>query len=144
MSYDPGRDAAMRYPNWVIRHRPLSHGIPEVLCRRRKVILIDSRQTWPEKRCSLAHAVAHLDLNHAAGAGANFDRWMEAEANGLAAQRLLPVDQLASALSWTRHASEIASELNVDLATLETRRKHLAPYERAYLQNTVIWLEESA
>lgn len=141
--YNPGRDAATRFPDWVIRHRPL-HGIPEVMCRRRKVILIDQADSWPAKLCSLAHAVAHLDLGHQTGVCGNFERWQEREANGLAAVRLIPVERLAEVLAWTRHTTEIAAELRVDLPTLEVRRKHLAPYERAYLQDRSTWLEETA
>ena len=142
--YDPGRDAAERYPDWVIRHRPLGGVIPEVLCRRRKTILIDAGSSWPEKRCSLAHAVAHLDLDHPAAATATFERWMEAEANGLAARRLIPLEALADVLCWTRYTTEIAAELQVDLHTLEVRRRRLHAAERGYLQRTITWLEETA
>lgn len=142
--YDPGRDAADRYPDWVIRHRPLGGVIPEVMCRRRKTILIDSGSAWPAKRCSLAHAVAHLDLHHEASAhGGTFDKWMEREANGLAAQRLIPIRTLASVLCWTRDTHEIAHELQVDLATLEVRRKHLHESERGCLRRAMNWLEET-
>lgn len=140
--YDPGRDAAERYPDWVIRHRALG-GIPEVLCRRRKVILVHSGGTWPMKRCSLAHAVAHLDLDHQAEAVGTFERWMEREANGLAARRLIPIVALAEVLQWTRDRHEIANELQVDLPTLKTRRADLDEAERGYLLSVVTWLEET-
>ena len=143
MRYDPGADAARRFPDWVIRHRPLG-GIPEVMCRRRRTILIDSGTSWPQKRCSLAHAVAHLDLEHQATTSGLFDVRMERQANGLAARRLIAVDQLVHVLSWTRHTSEIAAELEVDLVTLDVRRRHLHPSERAYLAKHVTWLEETA
>lgn len=142
MSYDPGADAARRFPDWVIRHRPLGGSVPEVMCRRRRVILIDSGTSWPEKRCSLAHAVAHLDLGHQANG--QLSQWMEREANGLAARRLIPVQRLADVLCWTRHTLEVAEELQVDVATLEVRRRHLHPAERAYIEQRMTWLEESA
>lgn len=145
MPYDPGRDAAERYPDWVIRHRPLGGVIPEVMCRRRKTILIDAAADWPAKRCSLAHAVAHLDLEHqAASTVGTFERWMEREANGLAALRLIPIGELADILCWTRDAHEIAHELQVDLATLEVRRLNLHASELHYLRRTMTWLEETA
>lgn len=144
MTYEPGRDAAERYPDWVIRHRPLSHGIPEVMCRRRKVILIESGETWAAKRCSLAHAVAHLDLDHAATEHGYFDRIQEAHADQLAARRLIGLDALLDVLSWTRCPAEIAAELRVDRATLECRRRHLHPSEVAKLRRRVAWLEETA
>jgi Zn-dependent peptidase ImmA (M78 family) len=144
MPYDPGHDAAVRYPDWVIRHRPLSHDIPEVMCRRRKVILIEAKHSWAEKRCSLAHAVAHLDLGHTSNTAGIFDRDQEEHANQLAARRMVTVEQLAAVLSWTRHDVEIAEELCVDLLTLEMRKRHLHPAEVAKLRRQVSWLEESA
>src|SRR5690242_18573471 len=63
--YDPGADAARRYPDWVIRHRDL-RGVPEVMCPTRKVILLEDTHDRASRRCSLAHAVAHIDLAHAA------------------------------------------------------------------------------
>jgi hypothetical protein len=142
--YEPGADAASRYPDWVIRHRPLSHGIPEVLCRRRKVILIASGSSWPEKRCSLAHAVAHLDLGHHEIPGGIFDTGNEAAASHLAARRLLPKEALAEVLCWTRHRTEVAEELCVDLATLRCREKNLYGGEQLWLRRNVRWLEETA
>lgn len=144
MKYEPGKDAATRYPDWVIRHRPLSHGIPEVMCRRRKVILIESGESWASKRCSLAHAVAHLDLDHVATEHGYFDRSQENHANQLAARRLIPIQDLARVLSWTRFITEVAAELEVDIRTLNTRQVHMHPSERALLQSSVNWLEESA
>lgn len=142
--YDPGHDAARRYPDWVIRHRRLSHGIPEVMCPRRKVILIEHADDWPTKRCSLAHAVAHLDLHHTVTPAGVFDRDHEEEANQLAARRLITVDALAVVLSWTRFDTEIAAELQVDMSTLLMRRKHMHHSEAGRLRRQVRWLEETA
>lgn len=142
--YDPGRDAAERYPDWVIRHRPLSHGIPEVMCQRRKVILIEQSSDPSKKRCSLAHAVAHLDLHHTSSGSGFFDRRQEAQANGLAAIRLVPLEALARALSWSRFTAEVAAELDVDRATLEVRRRHMHKAERAALRRLIAVMEEAA
>lgn len=144
MRYEPGRDAAERYPDWVIRHRPLSHGIPEVLCARRKVILIESEDSWPAKRCSLAHAVAHLDLGHTTLPAGVFERNQEIEANQLAIRRLITIEDLAAVLAWTKWTTEIAAELEVDVATLTLRRKHMHPSELATLRERVRWTEEVA
>jgi hypothetical protein len=144
LKYEPGADAAVRYPDWVIRHRPLTHGVPEVLCRRRKVILIASGSTWPEKRCSLAHAVAHLDLGHHEVAHEHFAMSHEAAANQLAARRLITLEDLAEVFSWTRSRGEVASELDVDLATLTCRMDNLYGGEQMWLRTNVRWLEETA
>ncbi|WP_248582559.1 ImmA/IrrE family metallo-endopeptidase [Nocardioides sp. InS609-2] len=144
VTYDPGRDAAERYPDWVIRHRPLSHGIPEVLCRRRRVILIASHQDWASKRSSLAHAVAHLDLGHCHETARFFNRQHEVEANQMAARRLISLPALADALCWTRDYHEIAGELDVDVELLKVRETHLHATERGYLRRAVSNLEASA
>ncbi len=123
--YDPGRDAAERYPDWVIRHRPLPDGIPEVISRRSKVILINKAAGWAEKRCSIAHAVAHLDLGHHEVHGGVFTKQHERDANLLAAGRLVPIESFVAVLSWTQSPAEIAAELDVDRATLGHFRKML-------------------
>lgn len=143
LSYDPGADAAARYPDWVIRHRALG-GIPEVLCRRRRVILINNAHSWPAKRSSLAHAVAHLDLGHADTASAFFEKREEREADQLAARRLITLDELAEVLCWTRDYGEIADELLVDVTMLKMREKHLHVSERHYLRRLVRPIEEIA
>lgn len=143
MRYDPGADAAARYPEWVIRRRALGWGIREVLCHRTKVILIEARSSYAERRSSLAHAVAHLDLAHLPARG-RFDRRQEAQAHQLAARRLLPLDLLLQAARWTRNAHEAATELDVDVPTLVTRIEHLHPSERARLRFIVRTLEETA
>ncbi|TDT31141.1 uncharacterized protein DUF955 [Naumannella halotolerans] len=128
LTYDPGRDAAERYPDWVIRHRPLG-GIPEVLCRRRKVILIDRAQGWPAKRSALAHALAHLDLGHTGHHA--LDDLNEHEAELLAARRLIPLDHLVDAVLWAGECwAEVADQLTVDLRLLRHRCDHLHPSER--------------
>lgn len=144
MRYDPGHDAAERYPEWVIRHRPLGGVIPEVLCPTRKVILIESGHTWPEKRCSLAHAVAHLDLGHDKMRRGYFEAREEAGANQMAARRLITLDDLAEVLCWTRDYGEIAEELQVDVPTLRVRERHLHIAERHYLRRQVRPMEEIA
>lgn len=144
MRYDPGADAARRYPGWVIRHRSLGGLIPEVLCPVRRVILIDSGQSRPERRCSLAHAVAHLDLGHQQTPLGHFERRQERDADQLAARRLIGIDHLAWAFTWTPWRTEVAQELDVDLATLICRERHLHPSEKHYLLRTARWLEETA
>lgn len=144
VTYDPGADASARYPDWVIRHCRIGWGIPEVLCRRAKVILIEAKSTRAEQRCSLAHAVAHLDLAHEGGQRSWFDKRQESAANQLAARRLIPMDALTDVLAWTRRPVEVAHELGVDLATLRCRHRHLRPSERALLTRLTEELEEGS
>ncbi len=140
--YDPGSDAADRYPDWVIRHRNIGGVIPEVLCRRRKVIIIGTGQNNAARRCSLAHAIAHLDLGHAEALSVDFEKREELEADKLAGTRLITLDQLAVALRWTRVHVEIAAELDVDVQILKVREKYLSADERQYLRGRVHLLNE--
>lgn len=144
MRYDPGADAASRYPDWVIRRRNLGWGLTEVLCRRSRVILLEQGTDAAQRRCSLAHAIAHLDLGHAAAGADRYDRRQEAEAHQLAARRLLPLEDLVWAAQWTHDPVEAAVELEVDVPTLRTRFAHLHPSERLRLRMTRRRLEESA
>lgn len=130
--YDPGKDAAERYPEWVIRHVDLQ-GVPEVMCPERRVILIDQGQTWAAKRSSLAHAVAHLDLEHVV-IGGYLGRRQEAEAEQLAALRLVTMPALADAIRW--HGQRwplVADLLVVDERLLRVRLAHLHPSHRGEL-----------
>lgn len=120
----------------MIRHRPL-RGIPEVLSRRNKVILLDQVQSRVERRCSLAHAVAHLDLGHANTPAGFFERRQEREADVLAARRLISIEQLAQVLCWTVDRGEVAAELQVDLPMLAIRERHLKQSEKRYLGRRV-------
>jgi hypothetical protein len=84
--YEPGDDAAQRHGDWSIRLAPL-YGLGEVVDVPRKLILID-----PEKqgdRYAIAHAIAHLDLEHVSeDGGGPFTAEEEADADGLARLRL--------------------------------------------------------
>lgn len=110
--YNPGDDMAARYPGWVVRSAPLG-AVPELLCPRRRVILLDQRLHGPDKRCALAHAVAHLDLRHGLTMDRRAETREEQAADDLAAERLLPEWRLADAGLWVRSAKEAADELDV-------------------------------
>lgn len=133
--YEPGPDAARRYADWVIRRRPIDP-IPEVLCRRRKVILLDSGLSLAEKRCALAHAIAHLDLGHVPGSGRD-SRRNERQADELAAQRLMPLPFLADALRWALGPEEVAHELDVTPRLVKVRLHSLSMGERNLMERLI-------
>lgn len=132
--YDPGRDAAARYPDWVIRHCDL-RGIPEVMDVRRRVILIDRHQVRGARRSSLAHAIAHLDLGHVVIDG-HLGARQEVEAERLAASRLIPTGRLVDAIRWCgEHWPTVATTLDVDEPLLRARMQCLSPGEAAQLRD---------
>lgn len=140
--YEPGGDAGKRYPDWVIRHRALG-GIPEVLCRRRKVILIETGMTSAERRCALAHAIAHLDLDHQEARRA-FEAREERHADHLAARRLICLWDLADTRLGAFQVEEWAESLGVTAHILRTRVDHLHPAELAYVKLRLQAMDEVA
>ncbi|MCX6396586.1 MAG: ImmA/IrrE family metallo-endopeptidase [Propionibacteriales bacterium] len=134
MRYDPAADLADRHPGWVVGLVDLGGLVPEVLCWVRRVILIEAGSSPEVQRSSLAHAVAHLDLGHRRTVAGFFENREELQADHLAARRLIEVDQLADALRWSQDRGEVALQLGVDLATLQTREAGLTPAERRRLR----------
>jgi Zn-dependent peptidase ImmA (M78 family) len=133
VSYDPATDLAGRYPGWIVEHAVLGWGIREALCRNSQVILLEARDSAAERRSSLAHAIAHLDLEHRSASG-RVDSRQEREADVLAARRLIPLEALADTLRWTRDEAEMAAELLVDRETLTARLTCLSEGELAALK----------
>jgi hypothetical protein len=134
LSYDPVADVARRYPDWLVADADLGGLVAEVLCPARRVILLD-RTLGPEVvRCSLAHAVAHLDLGHTHPVRGHFENREESAANDLAARRLIPLSDYATVLTWTRDPYEIAAELAVDGATLRIREAGFTLADRRFVR----------
>lgn len=130
-AYDPGADAAERYPAWVIRHRAI--GVPEIIDLDRRVILLDRTQSYAAKRSSLAHAVAHLDCGHVV-VGGHLGQRQEFEAEMLAALRLITIPSLADAIRWHgQRWARVADSLGVDERLLRVRMDHLHPRHRTQL-----------
>ena len=131
--WNPYEYMGERHPDWVIRFDDL-YGIPEIMCWDRRVMLIEHADGVHKRRCSMAHAVGHLELMHQ---GSVFCRKEEAAANKWAAGMLIDVDRLADAAEWHHWTigEPLAHDLRVDLDTLIIRvgmaRTH--PAERPYL-----------
>lgn len=92
-------------------------------------IWIDPRQRQAKRRCTIAHELAHIILDHVDG---DID-WLEREADKWAARKLIQLAHLADALKWARNMEELAEELWVDMPTLETRLANLTPEESRYI-----------
>ena len=134
LRYDPASDVAERYPEWVVATVDLGGLVPEALCWVRKVILIETAQREHARRSSLAHAVAHLDLEHTRTLHAFFENREEVAADRLAAERLIPLRSLAQALAWSQDRATVADELGVDLPMLQVRERYLSRSERTRLR----------
>lgn len=131
--YDPGADIAARYPRWVVRHRHL-RGVPEVLCRQRRVILLEQSLGPAERRCALAHAIAHLDLDHEVAMDRRAETLEEQAADDLAARRLLPLQRFVDAGVWSLSPTEAAHELDVTEPFLLLRWDGLSSQQLAWIR----------
>lgn len=134
LTYDPASDIAHRYPDWLVALADLGGLIPEVLSPARRVILLERNLGPVRRRCSLAHAIAHLDLGHDHPVTGHYENREEAAANDLAARRLIPLRDYAEVLSWTRDPAEVAAELVVDRETLRVRETSLDRADRSALR----------
>ena len=106
---------------------------PTVLgCTDGSSIWLAVEQTVAEARCTLVHELIHLERGHSTCQPPD----VEADVAREAAQRLLPIDELADALLQTRSEFEAAKMLWVDVDTLRTRLASLDDVERACLSST--------
>lgn len=96
----------------------------------RDLIVMDPRQSQAQRRCTIAHELAHIDLGHTDGCSPT----EETEARALAARRLITMPALLDALAWSEELEEVADELWVDLDTLYARLDHLTPHECAQIR----------
>ncbi|WP_293783621.1 ImmA/IrrE family metallo-endopeptidase [uncultured Aeromicrobium sp.] len=129
--FHPYQYAGEHHPDWVIRFDDL-HGIPEIMCWTRRVILIEHAHDQRERRCSLTHALGHIELEHR---GSEFDTKEEESADRWAARMLIDLENLAHAAQWRGWivSDDLAHDLRVDRRTLDARLRTLHPNERAYL-----------
>lgn len=143
--YDPGADAARRYPEWTIRRRPLGDVIHAVLSVRHRLVLVDRGLSLVGWRCTVAHEVAHLDAGHG---DAELPPLLIAKAeetvDRVAAKRLVSLDALLDANLWGRHPAEVADELDVDLDTLKVRVANLTQQEKDYINGRLADREDVA
>lgn len=92
-------------------------------------IWMEPRLLQVERRCTLAHELAHIDLGHTTKPTVG----EESAARRLAAQQLIEWDALVDAFRWAHNAIEAADELWVTPEVLEDRLRFLHPNERALL-----------
>src|SRR5690606_41963306 len=81
------------------------------------LIVMDPRQSQAQRRCTIAHELAHIELGHTGGwTGAE-----EAQARWLAARWLIDMDRLLDARAWSGVLEEVAVERRGDRDTLLVR-----------------------
>lgn len=95
----------------------------------RTTIWLHPHLSQTQRRCTLAHELAHIDLGHTRHVTDADER----DAQRLAARRLIRIARLADAMVWTHSPDELAEELWVDTDTLEVRLDNLHPSEHHYI-----------
>ena len=95
-------------------------------------IWLTVERTVAETRCTLVHELIHLERGHSTCRPPG----VEADVAREAAQRLIPIDDLADALARTRSELEAAELLWGDVDTLRTRLTFLDDVERSCLSLT--------
>ncbi len=93
------------------------------------VIRLHPHQSQVQRRCTLAHELAHIELGHTAGCNS----LEEKQATQLAARWLITMPMLLDALRWTEELEEAADILWVDMPTLMARLDGLTGKERAMI-----------
>ena len=139
-SFDPWAYAGAVHPDWVIRFDDL-HGIPEIMCWRKRVILLELDTDKRRRRSSLTHAIGHIELEHR---GSAFDTKEERAADRYAAKMLIDLEPLGDVLAITggRVTYDGAHALGVDVETMTARLQHLHAAERGYLHRRLTHLTE--
>lgn len=92
-------------------------------------IWMEPRLLQVERRCTLAHELAHVDLGHTSCDDAK----AEQAACRRTARQLISWDALVDVFKWAHNAHEAADELWVTPEVLEDRLRFLHPNERALL-----------
>lgn len=132
VAYSPWNDAAQRHPDVRIGRvdcRPARGAwIPS-----ERVILLDKTLMRAERNTVLAHEIAHVDLHHVMTGRRWFDRRQERQADALAAERLIGLDELADALLWALCPDEVAEQLDVTVDVVRRRILTLTVDEKAYI-----------
>lgn len=151
MIYDPWQDLRDRnHLTLAITRLPIGdawylHDVPG--------IALDDRLTRVERRCVLAHELAHIDLGHMdqAANGLCWDlgtsriaRRRELAADKIAARRLILTRRLAEALCSHDDQPSVADDLDVTERVLAVRLDHLHPAERGYITRRIAMRESVA
>lgn len=110
------------------------------MCVKDRVIFIDRARTTAERRCDLAHALAHVELGH----NERRNHRQERAAVRYAAKMLIDLDPLAEALAavYPSPAADAAEILGVDVETLAVRLECLHPGEMGTIRRRLRRLAE--
>ena len=133
MRYNPWRDVGDRHPDVIIL-RTDCHPARGAWVSDAQVILLERTLDRAERNTVLAHEIAHVDLAHSMTGRKWFDGRQERQADALAADRLVDLDDLADALLWALCPEEVAEQLDVTVAVVRRRVHALTADQKAYIE----------
>lgn len=144
MRYSPWADAAERHPDIHIERCDIAP-TRGVWVPSEHVILLDLALDVAGRRTTLAHELAHIDLDHHPANGW-FGRRMEHDADRLATQRLLGcVEDIAAAICiHPIDLDKVAEHLGITLAVLRRRLSSLTDAEKTYIARRLAAREDGA
>lgn len=143
MHYEPERDLETRYPHIRVELADLSPALAAVIPDE-SLILFSHELTSTERRTSLAHEIAHLDLHHSSTPLHWFNRRQESEADALAAIRLISLAALADLIVWCTTDAELAQQLDVSIHTVRLRAFTLSQAESTIVEARLASIEYAA
>lgn len=134
MTYDPWEDLGRRHPeihvDWCWDGSARAAWVP---CE--KVILINRDLTKVQRRCALAHEIAHIDCGDDGVSTCWFSARQESAADQLAADRLVALDDLLRVSRWCGTNGEAAEALDVTLDVLVLRARTMNGADLRRVQN---------
>lgn len=123
-------------PDWLVGFCHLSGNLWGFTDHNAKIIVLDSRLSQAQRRCTLAHELEHVNRGPVPmdpALAAREERLIDATV----ARRLIALDDLTDAATWTRRPAEAADLLWVDRSTLQVRINGLDDDERAEIEARV-------
>lgn len=132
--YDPLEDLSARYPQVTVAMVAIRPAHAALVGD--SLLLVDASLDARQRRCSIAHEIAHLDLAHVPTGNRALARRQEAEADRLASTRLISFGQLLEAVRWCADDQDLAEQLQVSEQALSLRRTLLSAAEISALHSS--------
>lgn len=144
MRYSPWADAASRYPDILIERTDIAP-MRGAWIPTEKMILIDQSLNPGDRRSTLAHELAHIDLGHTPVQGW-FGQRMERDAHHLADTRLLgDIDAIAEAIAaHPLDPAAVAEHLGVGVGSLRRRLRRLTDEQKQRITDRLARCEHTA
>lgn len=143
MTFDPWC-ALAALPEITQGEHELQEGVLGLYFADLQTIILRKGLLQAQRRCTLAHELAHYVLGHTACLDRRSALQQETEAEFVAARWMINLDDLAAAEAWGRSLCEVAEELWVDIPMLLARRYGLTVQERAEVTARVWARDEGA